>query len=465
MVSTRNAKQQKLTVSKESSDDNKVQVAQDDKKRERGEDDGGDNGKGAESDSHSQPPPAKAAKVEEGQGKDGREGEHKEVSSNENEDEGAEGEGGAESKGNGNNGKGDHANGDTDAAVTATSSSKTEQKVSGKDTNESSTKWTILERGHVYFFYRPKVQSAEDESREQPAADSLSSVQNFHLLMLPRASDSPTAPAKDSSTTQSSSGQATQTGEKALTSGIGARLLRLGKKRMPEPSVALSNGDEPGGIGGDSSESLWAVISDVGTTFEELKDGFRKREYSTKTSGQRVVQGSRIVGRGWYVLSESLIEPPSSREVRLSYVLSHPSEMGDVQKELGLAGESSVQLQMRNPTLPSTGQGAPPAGLDPASRVELSRDELEKTFGGDSEEGTRYARPENVALLDRAGVELLMIKRKSEDVLGLGETQKEAVEKLASEEGERLDSQDVIRKELHLDALENPPDALDGEWI
>lgn len=361
--------------------------------------------------------------------------------------------------------------------------SSAEKHLSGKDSGtigsqQDTVQWTIMERGHVYFFYRPKVQSANEANAEngKPSADSIDSVQNFHLLMLPRSSDSETAPAKPTSDRPADAeNKSEQTGEKARVAGIGARLIRLGKKRMPEPSAALDRGDQPGGIGGDSSEAIWAVVSDVATDFEQLKDGFKKREYSTKTSGQRVVQGARLAGRGWYTLSESLTEPPSSREVRLSYVLSHPTnpdDFGDVQKQLGLNPQSSCRLQMRNPTLPSTGAGAPPAGLDPSSRVEMSKSELKDTFGGsvedDSSNATRYARPENINLLDRAGVELLMIKKKEqeeEDAMGLGETHRKAIEKLANDEGDKLSNDQVIQKELQLDAQENPPDALDGEWI
>lgn len=375
------------------------------------------------------------------------------------------------------NDKSEQADGDAFGAPVTAPSASAEKKVSGQDTSAAaSAPWSMLERGHVYFFYRPKVQPAEKADDPEPSADSISSVQNFHMLLLPRASDSETAPAKPEQERPSDAeSKSEQTGEKARRGGIGARLIRLGKKRMPEPKAALAQGDQPGGIGGDASETIWAVVSDVATDFEQLKDSFQRREYSTKTSGQRVVQGARLAGRGWYTLSASQSDPPSSREVRLSYVLSHPSsddDFGDVHGELGLQRESSVRLQMRNPTLPSTDSaGAPPAGLEPSARAELSKDELEKTFGGAADEdgATRYARPEDVSLLDRAGVELLVIKKKEQenegDAVGLGDTQQKAVEKLANDDAQRLSNDDVIRGELKLSAEENPPDALDGEWI
>jgi hypothetical protein len=200
------------------------------------------------------------------------------------------------------------------------------------------------------------------------------------------------------------------------------------------------------------SFSIWAVVSDVKPSFDSLKAGLAESRYSTKTSGDRVVQAARPVGRGWYVISVSQTEPPSSRQVRLSYALSHPhddKDFGDVQTELGLHKESSVVLQMRNPTLPSTGAGAPPAGLDPSSRAQLSDGELQDTFGGNAEsKGTNYARPENLDLLDRAGVELLMIKKReqeTEDAVAVGDTQQKTLETLACE-----CTADTCRKEAEL---------------
>lgn len=54
-------------------------------------------------------------------------------------------------------------------------------------------------------------------------------------------------------------GQAQQpagtTGDKAEKQGVGFRLVRLGKKRLPAPEEAIERGLQPGGIGGDSSEA------------------------------------------------------------------------------------------------------------------------------------------------------------------------------------------------------------------
>lgn len=115
--------------------------------------------------------------------------------------------------------------------------------------------------------------------------------------------------------------------------------------------------------------------------------------------------------------------------MRITYHLSHPSEkdFGQVQEELGLHPASSVLVQMRNPTLAPTGPDAPPAGLPEDKRAILTKEELQENFGGDvDKKGNRYARPEEPALLDRQGVELLLIKREQQEddgSKGLGDEQ------------------------------------------
>jgi hypothetical protein len=71
-------------------------------------------------------------------------------------------------------------------------------------------------------------------------------------------SESETAPAPSSkSEGKGSDAQqpAATTGEKAEKLGVGFRLIKLGKKRLPAPEEAIKAGLQPGGIGGDSSEA------------------------------------------------------------------------------------------------------------------------------------------------------------------------------------------------------------------
>ncbi|SPO20980.1 uncharacterized protein UTRI_00457 [Ustilago trichophora] len=345
---------------------------------------------------------------------------------------------------------------------------------SGSDQNDkksgSSSKevpWHVSEKGLVYFFYRPKVQSAD--KAESTSTETLDDVQNTFMLLVPRASESETAPAKEVSDKQSSAREE-QDDKRKPPNPTAYRLVSLGKKRMPSPEAALKNGQEPGGIGGRHSEAIWAQVADIGADLNKVAEGMGEEHYSTKTRGDRIKPAARPAGRGHYALSIKKTDPPSSREVRITYHLSHPSsrDFGQVQEELGLHPSSSVLMQMRNPTLAPTGPGAPAAGLPEEKRAILTKDELQENFGGDiNKNGNRYARPEEPSLLDRQGVELLLIKREQQEdegLKGLGDEQSEALAKLAKQDGEKL-SDEAVLEELTLSAKDIEVEALSGDWI
>ncbi|UZJ55938.1 hypothetical protein CBS101457_005258 [Exobasidium rhododendri] len=343
-----------------------------------------------------------------------------------------------------------------------------EEDIEGKE--EGSFK--VLERGHILFFYRPKVQSADAVEKSGKSASSINDVQNTHMLLIPQVSESATAPAptNGSKKTDSNAQPSATTGEKAKEQGVGYRLIKLGKKRLPAPEEAIKSGLQPGGIGGDSSEAIWACVSDIGPDPKELTGSMGEQRYNTRTVGQRYVGPSRPVGRGWYALTLQQTDPPSSRSVKLIYALSHPSEMGGVQTELGLTSSGTIGISIKNPTIPDQGQGAAPVGLEDGAKAEMSKGELKDTFGGDNKDGgTRYAQPENVELLDREGVEMLLTKERSQSGengahKGAGEEQAEALQKLAQADSKRLSIQDVL-SELEMSTEKHPPEALQGEWI
>ncbi|EPQ26085.1 uncharacterized protein PFL1_06293 [Pseudozyma flocculosa PF-1] len=336
----------------------------------------------------------------------------------------------------------------------------------GNDADE--VRWHIAETGLIYFFYRPKVKAAMGEDKGA-SIDSLDGVQNSFMLLVPRRSESETAPAAPKEEKDGNDDDDDKD-KRAPHNPTGFRFIALGRKRMPDVELALSHGQEPRGIGGRDSEATWATISSVGTDLDKLVDGMKESRYSTKTRGERVQPAARPAGRGHYVLSIKQTDPPSNREVRLTYHVSHPSadDFGDVQSEIGIHPSSSVLLQMRNPTMPPTGPDAPTAGLPKEQRAKLTDDEMQQTFGGDLDSGgNRYARPEDPMLLDREGVELLIIKRRNQEKDGLqgaGDEQAKALKDIADRDGKRL-SEDEVLEELKLSTKDTEVEALSGEWI
>lgn len=270
----------------------------------------------------------------------------------------------------------------------------------------------------IFFFYRPKVREATEDSSSK-LAGSLNQVQSFHILLLPNASSSPDVSDEKN---EKDSNAADSTGEKAKVEGVGYRLIKMGKKRLPEAEMVVAKGGQPGGIGGDSAETLWGCVSDVGADPKELQGTLGENRYSTRTVGERLAGSSRAAGRGHYILSlkHAPETAPSQKQVQLSYVLSHPSgdDFGPVQEAFALHHSSSLDLKIRNPTLPGSTAGGPP-GLDESSKAQLSKQELKENFGGDAKgDGTNYGIPEHVDILDKSGIELLVIKSRKQELDG-----------------------------------------------
>ena len=111
-----------------------------------------------------------------------------------------------------------------------------------------------IECGHIYFFYRPKVDNDE--------ASSLDDVARFQMLLIPRppASKSSTPPA-----------EAVETAKKHY------RLISIGKKSLPDPSH--------GGSGHGRNDAFWATVTAVGDNLEILNKGLGEKTYETKTRG------------------------------------------------------------------------------------------------------------------------------------------------------------------------------------
>lgn len=226
--------------------------------------------------------------------------------------------------------------------------------------------------------------------------------------------------------------------------------------------------------------SVWSVIADVGPDVSALAGEMGERRYSTRTRGERVVGPSRMAGRGRYSFVLHKSDPPSSRRVAMCYALSHPSKdgFGSVQEQLGLLPSGSILVSMRNPTLPSTGAGAPPAGLPESDRVQMDDKELEHAFGGHAEgSGTRYARPEDLEMLDREGVELLLTRARipgggggehksavQDARSGAADAQAVALEQAAQDDANEQSVKQVLGQ-LQMTTTDNPPDALEGTWV
>lgn len=152
-----------------------------------------------------------------------------------------------------------------------------------------------VEKGDIYFFYRPKVNIQR--------VDNIDDVQRLFLVLVPDDEDT-------------------------------ARLFLIGKKRMPDIIHDKS-----------SSTSREWMMNDMTGKPKEIGEALAPLEYDTKTRGEQE-QGEAIpVGEGRYAI---FARHGSSR---LAYRLSNPTKPGKAQSELGILAEASYIISVRNPSL------------------------------------------------------------------------------------------------------------------
>jgi hypothetical protein len=152
-----------------------------------------------------------------------------------------------------------------------------------------------VEKGEIYFFYRPKVNTEKVQS--------LDDVQRLHMVLAPE-------------------GQQT------------VRLFLVGKKRLPE----IVKGKPK------TTAREW-MMNDLTGKPQEIGKALAPLEYETKTRGEQE-QGEAIpAGEGRYTIFER------DNSSRLAYRLTSPEKPGKAQRELGILPEGSYIISVRNPAI------------------------------------------------------------------------------------------------------------------
>jgi hypothetical protein len=265
-----------------------------------------------------------------------------------------------------------------------------------------------IERGHIYFFYRPKVQIEE--------AHSLDDVRNLQMLLVPRPPELNTVLTNGGNDTGVKKDDLDEETEmKLLQPGTDAvpspeklddkhkhyRTLLIGRKKLPDAGV--------GGKGHGRKQTFWATVTKVGDDLQELESGLGEKSYETKTRGTRHEEPVRFAARGAYAIVNNDPNVPSGRETHFGYCISHPDPLGEVQEELGIASASSFVLQVKNPLAPNTGpmMGAGGKGAKYPDHI------MDAVFGrgsrGRENYGLRFAPCETMELLEYEKAQLLLI--------------------------------------------------------
>ncbi|HTE65906.1 MAG TPA: hypothetical protein VK736_06570 [Candidatus Binatia bacterium] len=164
-----------------------------------------------------------------------------------------------------------------------------------------------LERGHIYFAYRPRIDAEEVRGLED--------VERFYVILSPRDREF-------------------------------YRLLVVGQKRLPE-------------ITGAEDRKGWAFVEKVSSDAEEVEDELDPKSRVTRTRGLRHIPAGRPAGEGVYAIARH------NNHTHLAYLLELPPMPGPVQEALRILPRAAYVVVVRNPRTDSA------VGLDPARRAKL----------------------------------------------------------------------------------------------
>jgi len=264
----------------------------------------------------------------------------------------------------------------------------------------------ILEKGFVYFFYRPKVGLEE--------AQDIDDVQRLLIVLWPQGhifrKGEPT-PAKHHNV---------------------KRIIIIPKKTLPDVKHHGKN---------------FAVVEKVSESLDVIDKQLGEFDYETKVTHQkRHLEGARPVGEGIYAIIKK------HGHTHLAYVLELPHDIGEVQQAFHIEKEGSFIISVKNPDIQSEF-----GGYASSKKPEFPT-ELKNKF-----EGRRWCPVDPVDFLNYESAQVLLIGASADVVKDLGKEGEEL------EEFEKIDEKrltdDKLFKELHLTKAEHPPEPLlEGTW-
>ena len=205
----------------------------------------------------------------------------------------------AEAVGNGKIEPENEANADRKAEI-----KNTDKAVENSSEREKSTPSSILEKGIIYFFFRGRVNIDEPSD--------VGDIARSYIVLrpMPHGSKLGDGPIGDAGTN---------------------RLLALPKKVLPA----------------SPKDRFMIFVEKANASLEEIKTAFASSNYATKTAGSRHTPAATPIGEGVYAIVST------GRESHLVYILTIPSELSEVQKDVGLQKRGSFVTSVKNPQYPS----------------------------------------------------------------------------------------------------------------
>ncbi|KAF3010731.1 hypothetical protein E8E13_006874 [Curvularia kusanoi] len=243
----------------------------------------------------------------------------------------------------------------------------------------------ILEKGVIYFFTRNRVSVDE--------AESVGDLQRTFFVLRPLPAGA-------------------KLGDGALQDGKNNRLFALPKKVFPK----------------SHNDRFMAFVEKANATIQDLKDNFfQGSEYNTQTQGTRKNDPVTPVAEGVYLITRT-----EDATTHLVYSTTIPSEIGEVQEDLGIKDQGSFVISVKNP------ERSGPASASLPQKPDFSKDIIEEFRGlAWSEVKPKY--------LDHEYCQILLIGENTEKAVEPTKKNEKHNKETPKEEIEQLEHEDELR--------------------
>ncbi|GAO48152.1 hypothetical protein G7K_2333-t2 [Saitoella complicata NRRL Y-17804] len=285
--------------------------------------------------------------------------------------------------------------------------SKHEASAGTKPKDKESSSQT-LEKGLVYFFFRPKI---DVETPHDADAD----IQRSYIVLRPIGKNEKL-------------GDSARDAENDKT-----RIIEIPKKKLPA-------------TGRHDRFLTFVPKGCAGMVLKEVRERLCEDVNETKTKGTRVTPAARPEGEGVY----SIVHDGST--THFAYMLTVPSEPA---KAFNIRSQGSFVVSVKNP---ETKQPPQARGLPQA---EYPKEVIEKFR-------QRSWAPLEPEFMSYDHAQILFIGEKGDVADELDKAEMEEIEKLEEEDEKRmkhLGEEDGVFKDLKLTKDEFPEDALEGTWV
>ena len=165
---------------------------------------------------------------------------------------------------------------------------------------EKSTPSSILEKGIIYFFFRGRV--GIDEPSD------VGDIARSYIVLRPLP-------------------HGAKLGDGPIGDVGNNRLLALPKKVLPT----------------SPRDRFMIFVEKANCSMDDIKQTLAASDYVTKTAGSRHTPAAAPIGEGIYAITTT------GRESHLAYILTIPSELSEVQQDVGLGERGSFVTSVKNP--------------------------------------------------------------------------------------------------------------------